>query len=326
LHKRITIGPVRGIGSHICRKLSPTNSPAAPAQAPQLDQKSQDILSAFDKFYNGLQSFQVDIHSGITTETPLAQPVGTTNAATPFRPPSLGPTVSVTVIRPDHLAVVQKEGNPVGFLLFDGKTYTVYFANRKAYLSVPAIDLLFPDTAISQNGAPFLYTIGMLRDFLSPDPSKRLLRGVTTGTYLGNEPIDGKPADHLALQTHTNTLDLWIASEKAPLLLQVEITRNPNPIPPSAASAPTPATPPPARTISQVTYKNWATGDAVTTDVFNLKPPADAKEMPNLPGRMPMMPFGPSGMPSMPFHPPASVPAAPSTSPSSPVPPPSVSK
>lgn len=258
--------------------LAAPSTPGAP-RAPKLDQKAQDLLTAFGKYYAALPSFQVDVRAAMKFEMADAKDEAVRDKS---RANGIENAVSVAVLRPDRFAIVQKEGSG-GFLSFDGKTCTVYLANQKEYVSVPAISLLFPEGSASFSGAPFLFNAGLLRDLFAPDPVNILLRGVTSGSDVGEEKVGALTARHLVLQGNQMTVDLWISSGKNPLLLRSRVSRDmssavrpPAPAPVPGAPAPTPV-PRIGKTTFEVFYENWRVDQPAPAEAFDLKVPADAK-------------------------------------------------
>ena len=65
-------------------------------------------------------------------------------------------------------------------------------------------------------------TRNLILDFLTNDPAKLILKGVTASKDLGTVKVDGQLARHLKFTQGKLDWEVWIADDKDPILLRVE--------------------------------------------------------------------------------------------------------
>ncbi len=116
--------------------------------------------------------------------------------------------LDVTVRRPDRLLVTRSGDDGSSKLAYDGKTLVVYLATGNSYASIPVpatIEGMMKE-AMGRLGVDF-----PLADFLTEDPDKAFLTGVTAGRVVNTVTIDGVPCLHMVFsQPPGIDLELWV--------------------------------------------------------------------------------------------------------------------
>ncbi len=167
---------------------------------------------------------------------------------------------SAALSRPDKIKVTRKGGFADVELSFDGKTMTVFGKNLNAFAKIDAagsIDDLF-DTLRSEMGLEL-----PAADLLSSNPYELMMSNVTDSKDLGSGIIGGKECDHLAFRTTDADWQIWIAQGDKPHPCRFTITSK------MMAQAPS----------YTIEITEWKPGGNVAAADFQIKPPADAKEV-----------------------------------------------
>ena len=115
---------------------------------------------------------------------------------------------NVTVRRPDRLLVDGKGDDGPRKLIYDGKTVVVLMDDGKKYATLPVPNTIehMMQVVMGRFGLDF-----PLADFLTDDPDKAFLTGVTSGHEVNTVMIDGVPCRHLVfLQPPGIELELWL--------------------------------------------------------------------------------------------------------------------
>ena len=132
-------------------------------------------------------------------------------------------TLKVTMHRPNRLLAEVSGDDGSTKLVFDGKTAIVYSAaqNKYATIAVPEGTIAgMLKEAVGRLGVDF-----PLADFLSDEPGKAFLTGVTTGRVVNTVTIDGAPYDHLFfLQPPGIELELWLSKNEQSLPRRLIVT------------------------------------------------------------------------------------------------------
>jgi len=131
-------------------------------------------------------------------------------------------TMNVLVRRPDRLAIQVTGDDGSAKLFYDGKTLTVFNAEKNTYASVPAPNNLqeMLKDVVARHNIDF-----PLADFVAEAPNKAFLTGVTTGREVGTAMIDGKPTRHLFFtQTPGIELELWVDKDEKALPRRLIVT------------------------------------------------------------------------------------------------------
>jgi hypothetical protein len=132
-------------------------------------------------------------------------------------------TLKVTVHRPNRLLVDRTGDDGESKLVFDGKTASVYSATEKKYASIPV-----PEGTIAGMLKEAVGRLGIdfpLADFLTEDPDKAFLTGVTEGTVVDTVTIDGVPCLHMFFsQPPGIELELWVEKNDQSLPRRLIVT------------------------------------------------------------------------------------------------------
>jgi hypothetical protein len=132
-------------------------------------------------------------------------------------------TLKVAVHRPNRLLVDRTGDDGESKLVFDGKTAIAYSATAKKYASIPVpegtIEGMLKE-AVGRLGVDF-----PLADFLTDDPDKAFLTGVTEGTVVDTVTIDGVPCLHMFFsQPPGIELELWVEKNDQSLPRRLIVT------------------------------------------------------------------------------------------------------
>jgi hypothetical protein len=124
--------------------------------------------------------------------------------------------------RPDRLLVDVTGDDGSIKMLYDGKTFVLYAVEQKKYASVAIsgdIDSAL-DEIQDRTGTDF-----PLADFLSTDPAKSLLSGVTAGGQVGTATIGGVPCRHFFfMQAPDMELEFWLEDNERSLPRRLIVT------------------------------------------------------------------------------------------------------
>ncbi|HEY1260924.1 MAG TPA: DUF2092 domain-containing protein [Stellaceae bacterium] len=128
----------------------------------------------------------------------------------------------VTVRRPDRLLATRTGDDGSSKILYDGKTLVVYVADANKYASIPVpgtIEGMLKE-ATGRFGIDF-----PLADFLTDEPGKAILSGVTSGRVINTVTIDGTPCLHLFFsQPPGIELELWLEKNDKALPRRLIVT------------------------------------------------------------------------------------------------------
>jgi hypothetical protein len=132
-------------------------------------------------------------------------------------------TLKVTMHRPNRLLAEVSGDDGSTKLAFDGKTAIIYSAAQNKYASIPV-----PEGTIAGLLKEAVGRLGVdfpLADFLSDEPSKAFLSGVTSGRLVNTVSIDGAPYDHLFFfQPPGIELELWLSKNEQSLPRRLIVT------------------------------------------------------------------------------------------------------
>jgi hypothetical protein len=132
-------------------------------------------------------------------------------------------TLKVTMHRPNRLLAEVSGDDGSNKLVFDGKTAIVYSAAQNKYASIAV-----PEGTIASMLKEAVGRLGVdfpLADFLSDEPGKAFLTGVTSGRLVNTVTIDGAPYDHLFFfQPPGIELELWVAKNEQSLPRRLIVT------------------------------------------------------------------------------------------------------
>ena len=128
----------------------------------------------------------------------------------------------IVVQRPDRLLVDATGDDGATKMVYDGKNFIIYAVDDKQYASVAA-------PAKLDETLDFIETrLGVdmpLADFLSDDPDKSLLNGITSGGEVGTAEIDGTKCLHFYfIQAPDLELELWVEDNERALPRRLVVT------------------------------------------------------------------------------------------------------
>jgi hypothetical protein len=167
---------------------------------------------------------------------------------------------SVTVNRPDKIAMTRTGGFANLQLAYDGKTLGILEKDRNVFAKTDVsgsiddlVNMLRLDYGVALPAA----------DLLSTNPYEAMMSNVTDIKDLGTGVIGGKECDHLAFRTRDTDWQIWIAEGDKPYPCRFTITSK------LMAQAPN----------YTIQITKWKVGGKASADDFQIKPPAGAKEV-----------------------------------------------
>jgi hypothetical protein len=116
--------------------------------------------------------------------------------------------ITITVRRPDRLAVTAAGDDGVTKLVYDGTQVSALDVDTNKYMQVAQTGNLdqMLENITERKGVDF-----PLADFLTGDPAKSFLTGVTSGREVGTVKIGGTPHSHFFFtQPGATELELWL--------------------------------------------------------------------------------------------------------------------
>jgi len=131
-------------------------------------------------------------------------------------------TLDVTVRRPNRMLVLRNGDDGSSKLVYDGKTLFVYMRDANKYASIPVPGTIegMMKEAMGRLGIDF-----PLADFLTDEPSKSFLSGVTAGDVVNTVTIDGVPCLHMFFsQPPGIELELWLEKNDRSLPRRLIVT------------------------------------------------------------------------------------------------------
>ncbi len=131
-------------------------------------------------------------------------------------------SIRVIVDRPDKLLIAVTGDDGSTKLFYDGKTVAIFdpATNRYSSLAVPNTIQGMLKEVMGRLGVDF-----PLADFLTNDPDKSFLFGVTSGREVNTVTIDGVPSRHLVFsQPPGIELELWLEKNERSLPQRLIVT------------------------------------------------------------------------------------------------------
>ena len=131
-------------------------------------------------------------------------------------------TIKVTVRRPDKLRIEVTGDDGSTQLFYDGKTVVLFGVDTKRYASLPVPNTIqgMLKEVMGRLGVDF-----PLADFLTDNPGKSFLFGVTSGKEVNTVMIDGVPCRHLLfIQPPGIELELWVEKNERSLPRRLIVT------------------------------------------------------------------------------------------------------
>jgi hypothetical protein len=134
-------------------------------------------------------------------------------ADTNGQPLHIAHSMRVTVRRPDRLRIEVTGDDGSTKLFYNGKTVVLFSVETKRYSSLPV-----PNTiqGMLKEVMGRLHVDFPLADFLTDNPDKSFLFGVTSGRVVNTVTIDGVPCLHLLfIQPPGIELELWLEKDRS---------------------------------------------------------------------------------------------------------------
>jgi hypothetical protein len=217
----------------------------------KIDPQADQVLHQMSDYLKGLNSFKVQAHT--VEEVPLAS----------------GQKIDVlrdteaSVLRPNHLQ--SRQVGPGGMAFnYDGNTMTLYCQSTNTYATAPAPNNLEAAVAEARTKLKIEAPGGNL---VASNPYEMLMKGVTSGRYIGKESVNGMTAHHLAFTGKDADWQIWIQDGAQPLPLRYKVTDR------TAKSRPEAA----------VTLTNWQPQANLSDGDFKFQPPSGASKVEEFP-------------------------------------------
>jgi hypothetical protein len=162
--------------------------------------------------------------------------------------------------RPDKLRIQRTGGYADVEMVYDGKTFSLYGNNAKAYVQA---DL--PGTVDDLIDAIQMRTGGAMpgTDLLLSHAFEQLTSDVEMSEHIGQGVVDGVECEHLAFRGHDTDWQIWIQTGAQPIPRKYVITSK------TLAGAPQ----------YTLRIKDWKTDPIADADAFAFKPPAGATKV-----------------------------------------------
>lgn len=138
------------------------------------------------------------------------------------QPLHIGHSMKVTVRRPDRLLIEMSGDDGSTKLFYDGKTVVLFGVENNQYstLQVPNTIQGMLKEVMGRLGVDF-----PLADFLTDNPGKSFLLGITAGREVNTVTIDGVPVRHLLfVQPPGIELELWLEKNDQSLPRRLIVT------------------------------------------------------------------------------------------------------
>ena len=130
--------------------------------------------------------------------------------------------IKVTVRRPDRLLIEVSGDDGSHKLIYNGKTVVLFGVETKQYTSIPVPNTIqeMMKEVMGRRGVDF-----PLVDFLTDNPGKSFLLGITSGREVNTVTIDGVPVRHLLFfQPPGIELELWLEKNDQALPRRLIVT------------------------------------------------------------------------------------------------------
>src|SRR4051795_10737685 len=173
----------------------------------------------------------------------------------------IGHAVSVVARKPDHLAVDVTGDDGASKLLYDGKEVSAVDETDNKYAQVAMSGNL---DKIMEEVSDRLHIDFPLADFLTSDPAKSFLTGVTSGKEVDTVKIDGTPCRHLFFtQSGGTELELWVENNDRALPRRLIVTYRALPGQPNFIAE----------------LSDWNIGTKAPDSTFQVQPPPGATKV-----------------------------------------------
>jgi hypothetical protein len=224
-------------------------TPAPTSSAEQrIDPKAEAALHRMSDYLAGLKTFRVDttsVDEKLTTEGQKIQEIRESKIA---------------VKRPDELRIDRVGPNGHAVFCYDGKRFSFYNSEKNVYAVAPAPATL--DAAIDE-ARDRLHIDAPGGDLLVSKPYDALVDGVTTGRYIGLEPLGSGKAHHLAMTKQNVDYQIWIQDGPEAVPVRYVITSKDLPGQPQFT----------------IDLRNWQPSAPMSDDTFGFTTPAGASRV-----------------------------------------------
>jgi hypothetical protein len=167
---------------------------------------------------------------------------------------------NISFTRPDKIRMTRTGGMGDVEMVYDGKVLSAYGKALNIFGKLPlegtvedAVETLRNDFGLELPAA----------DLLSSNPYNTMMENVTDAKALGEGMIRGQMCDHIAFRTNDVDWQIWIAQGDKPFPCRFTITSK------MTVQAPS----------YSMEFSGWKSGSDVSSDDYQLKTAADAKEV-----------------------------------------------
>lgn len=218
--------------------------------------KPEDVIRKMGDFYKQQKSFSVTSETQVEVRAKALHNTSKSSFTAVFE-------------RPNHFALRGKGGTGLT-VVSDGDTLYTLAGKKYSKEEAPQSLAQLAESPLTNLGAP-RGVRNFIFDFLTDDPAKLILKGVTASKDLGSAKVDGQPARHLQFTGGKLDWEVWVAHDKDPVLLRVEydlskMVRGPKDL---------------KVTLDQ-TFKDWKFGLTPSPKDFSFTPPKNAREVHSL--------------------------------------------
>jgi hypothetical protein len=228
-------------------------STAQPAKA-KIDPKADELLRRMAKSLTGMKALQFDANhvlEAVTNDGEVLQFVAQSRVAVQrpnkARSDRLGPVADAT-------------------FYYDGKTLTIFGKRTNMFATEKAPDNL--DAALDF-ARDRLDLEAPAADLVYSDVYAGLMTDVSSGTYVGKEPIGDRMCHHLAYRAKATDWQIWVEDSPAALPCRYVIRSK------DVKGTPT----------FEVAFSNWQVNPTFPASHFEFKPPANAVQIGFLRGK-----------------------------------------
>jgi len=213
------------------------------------DGKIKEVVQEFARYVQQLPGFSVAVTSIIHIDnSPLRQ--------------KTRDVFSLTMRRPNRLALVHKKGTMGPSIICDGVKISTYHPQLNQYVLKPApskFDDIFGRG--SEAGAIIQQTIPLLDVLLSNNPYELFFKDIQNSQYLGTETVNEANCHHLKYTKDTLDWHLWVEMGKKPLLRKIaaEIVQKS------------------LRAKFEWEFRNWVVDNPAGPEPFKFEPPPGAR-------------------------------------------------
>jgi len=169
-------------------------------------------------------------------------------------------TMEVAIQKPNRLRVNYQNLSGGRQLFYDGQTFALYTPEANVYGSAAAAPTIDETLGLLETQ----YRISLpIADLLVANPDSRLVKNLTSQTYVGQTLVQGAVCHHLAFQTPEVDWEIWIEDDPKPLPRRLLLTDK------SVEGSP------------QMTanLSHWNLTPQFSADFFTFKPPQNAQKI-----------------------------------------------